>query len=102
MQWVDSRAHLDILAGPLAKELDLGQHHSLTGRLFLRLSQDKKTVLRIRIHPYVFEPPGSASGSISQRYGSGSFYHQAKIVRKTFIPTVLWFFFMTFYLWKMM
>ncbi len=29
------------------------------------------------------------SGSISQIYGSGSFYHQSKIVRKTFIPTVL-------------
>ncbi len=28
--------------------------------------------------PYVFGPPGS-----------GSFYHQAKIVRKTLIPTVL-------------
>ncbi len=39
--------------------------------------------------PYVFGPPGS--GSISQRYGSGSgsFYHQAKIVRKALIPTVL-------------
>jgi hypothetical protein len=38
----------------------------------------------------VFGPPGS--GSISQRYrygsGSGSFYHQAKIVRKTLIPNV--------------
>jgi hypothetical protein len=32
------------------------------------------------LDPYVFGPPGS--GSISQRYGSGSFYHQAKIVRK--------------------
>ncbi len=30
--------------------------------------------------PYVFGPPGS---------GSGSLYHQAKIVRKTLIPTVL-------------
>jgi hypothetical protein len=40
--------------------------------------------------PYVFGPPGS--GSISQRYGSGSrsFYHQAKIVRKTLIPTALY------------
>jgi len=42
-------------------------------------------------HPYVFGPPGSAVGSISQRYGSssGSFYHQAKIVRKTLILIVL-------------
>jgi hypothetical protein len=31
--------------------------------------------------PYVFGPPGS-------RYGNGSFYHQAKKVRKTFISTV--------------
>jgi hypothetical protein len=50
------------------------------------------SVLRIRIH--VFGPPGS--GSISQRYGSGSFYHgsfyhHAKLVRKkkTLIPTIL-------------
>jgi hypothetical protein len=42
-------------------------------------------------NPYVFGPPGSGSGSISQRYGSGSgsFYHRAKIVRKTLIPTVV-------------
>jgi hypothetical protein len=40
--------------------------------------------LRIRIF---FGPPGS--GSVSQRYGSGSFYPQAKIVRKTLISTVL-------------
>ncbi len=33
-----------------------------------------------RIHMF-FGPPGS--GTISQRYGSGSFYHQAKVVRKT-------------------
>jgi hypothetical protein len=45
-----------------------------------------KPVLRIRIH--VFGPPGS----ISQRHGSGSFYHRAKIVRNTLIPTVLWIF----------
>ncbi len=40
--------------------------------------------------PHVFGPHGS--GSISQRYGSGSgsFYQQAKIVRKTLIPTVFW------------
>ncbi len=43
-----------------------------------------------RPDPHVFGPPGS--GSISQQrygYGSGSFCHQAKIVRKTLIPTVL-------------
>ncbi len=53
--------------------------------------------------PHVFGPPGSVSVSTSQRYGSGSgsFYHHAKIVRKTLIPSVLWLF-LTFYLWKMM
>jgi hypothetical protein len=34
--------------------------------------------------PYVFGPPESASGSVSHKYksDSGSFHHQAKIVRK--------------------
>jgi hypothetical protein len=41
--------------------------------------------------PYVLGIPGS--GSVSQRYGSGSFdYYQAKIVRKTLISTVFDFF----------
>ncbi len=37
--------------------------------------------------PFVFGPPGS--GSISRMYGSGSgsLYHQPKIVRKTLIPS---------------
>ncbi len=33
--------------------------------------------------PHVFGPPGS---------GYGSFYHHAKIVKKTLIPTILWLF----------
>ncbi len=45
--------------------------------------------------PHVFWSPGS--GSTSQRYGSGSgsrsgsgsFYHHAKKVRKTLVPTIL-------------
>ncbi len=37
-----------------------------------------------------------ASGSVSHKYGSGSFHHQAKIVRNTLISTV-YDFFMTFY-----
>jgi hypothetical protein len=51
--------------------------------------------------PHVFGPSGS--GSTSRRYGSGSgsgsgsFYHNAKIVRKTLIPTILCLF-LTFYL----
>jgi hypothetical protein len=41
--------------------------------------------------PYVFGPPGYGSVSTSTRYGSGSgsFHHQAKIVRKTLISSVL-------------
>ncbi len=38
--------------------------------------------------PYVFGPPGAGSGSISQWYGFGS-YHQAKLVRKTLVPTAM-------------
>jgi hypothetical protein len=40
------------------------------------------------VGPVCFWPPGSVSGCISQRYGSRSFCHQAKIRRKTLIPTV--------------
>jgi hypothetical protein len=39
--------------------------------------------------PYVFLASWIRSGSISQRYGPGSFYLQAKIVRKTLILTAL-------------
>ncbi len=52
-----------------------------------------QAVLRLRIRRIYlfFGPPGS--GSISQRYGSGSGYgslnYQAKIVKITLIPTVL-------------
>ncbi len=48
--------------------------------------------------PYDFWPPAPGPGSFIQRYGSGSgsesFYRQAKLVRKTSIPsgTVLWLF----------
>ncbi len=45
--------------------------------------------------PYVFGPSGS--GSVSRKCrsgsGSGSCHHQAKIVRKTLISTVLWLFY---------
>jgi hypothetical protein len=51
------------------------------------------------LDPYVFRSPGSVSASQMYGSGSGSFYHQAKMLRKTFIPTgtVLFCgFFMTF------
>ncbi len=40
--------------------------------------------------PYVFGPPGSASGSVSYLYGSGFVHQQAKKLRTTLISTVLW------------
>ncbi len=54
-------------------------------RIFMETSSDADQ------DPLVFGP----SGSVSQRYGSGSFYHQAKIVRKPLtycIVTSLWLF----------
>jgi hypothetical protein len=48
--------------------------------------------------PYVLWPPGSAFGSVSHKYGSGSgsFHHQAKIVKKPLF-LLLCDFFMTLY-----
>jgi hypothetical protein len=37
--------------------------------------------------PLVFMPPGT--GSVSQRYGSGSLHHQAKTICHPLISTVL-------------
>jgi hypothetical protein len=53
-------------------------------------SERRRTQVFILIF-LVLRPPGSGSASIGTRYGSdsGSFFNQAKIVRKTLIPTVL-------------
>jgi hypothetical protein len=48
----------------------------------------KQPVLRIR-NRRMFLGLLDPAGSISQRYGSESFYHQAKIVGRTLIPTAL-------------
>ena len=66
-------------------------------QIHLRLSWSMAHIVQISVadldppDPHVFGPPGS--GSTSQRYGSGSgsgtFYHHAKIVRKTLIPSIL-------------
>jgi len=42
--------------------------------------------------PYVFGPPGSESGSISQRFGYGSFYHLQKIISRRLLVLILIFF----------
>ncbi len=67
--------------------------------LWVRLAQMEAEKIKVIIVPssvadpeYVFGPP--RSGSISQIYGSGFFYYQAKIVRKTLVCD----FFVTFYL----
>jgi hypothetical protein len=64
---------------------------SISQRIRILLSSSKNSKKNLDSYCFVtsFGPPGSGSGSISQRYGSGSFYHQTKIVRKTLIPTVL-------------
>jgi hypothetical protein len=55
------------------------------GLVRMMLSENRQPARQCFSYPYVFGRPGS----VSQRYGSGSFYHKAKIVRKTLIPTVL-------------
>ena len=65
--------------------------------LILTYFIEKSSVPNPDPDPHVFGPPGS--GFTSQRYGSGSFsgsgsfYHHAKIVRKTLIPTIFLLFF---------
>ncbi len=84
------------------EEESVGSTHPLVLAAFVQVGWKE----RRRIHPpvssvadpdpsdpYVFGPPGSGSGSgsISQRGmdpGSGYFYHQSKIVKKTLIPIV--------------
>jgi hypothetical protein len=75
------------------------QHNSMRKLFILRIKccdfsyYEQSSVANPDPDPHDFGPPGS--GSISQRYGfgsvsgSGSFYHHAKIVRKTLIPTIL-------------
>ncbi len=61
----------------------------------MNLEEMSLRVAVLRIRSLIHTP---RSGSISTTYGSesgsrfssGSFYHQAKTVRKTLIPTVLW------------
>jgi hypothetical protein len=54
-----------------------------------RMEYNKSSVAFANPEPDVFRHAKSGSGSIRTRYGSGSFYHQAKILRKTLIAAVL-------------
>jgi hypothetical protein len=47
-------------------------------------------MLRIRAGSYVFRTSGSVSTKSGSGTVSGSYFHQAKMVRKPLIPTVLW------------
>jgi hypothetical protein len=87
-----------VVLGP-AHQPSLAQPHSVQQLERLKHTQGRMMFSNVADpdpdlpDPHVLGPPGSGSGSISQRYGSlsgsGSFYHYAKIVRKTFISTVL-------------
>ncbi len=59
-----------------------------------RSTEPTKSVLRIRIRIF-FWPPGSKSSNM--RYGSGSFYHQAKMIRKKRRFRLFCDFFMNFF-----
>ncbi len=76
-QYVDAGSGV----GPPA--LQLGQvGNSL---IYLNIGNERLGTCVADPDPYVFGPPGS----IHQRHGSESFYHQAKIVKKTLITTNL-------------
>ncbi len=113
-EWVWKDIWCGELTGPRAaaaavQELRVGQCGSWQARKRFRLLiiKDEKKIITGSVpdpdpkppDPRVFWPPGSES--TRQRYGSGSFYHHAKIIRKTLNPTILWLF-LTFYLWKIM
>jgi hypothetical protein len=82
---------------PLSEGLTITRHFNfrvLTGGMDFSMEHGCYFILPYIIHssvpdppdPRVFWPPGC--GSTSQRYGSGSFYHHAKIIRKTLNPTI--------------
>ncbi len=50
------------------------------------------------LDPYVFRPPGAGSGSIGQRYGFGSFHHQAK--KKPFFDSYVLRFLYDFFIFE--
>jgi hypothetical protein len=66
---------------PIKKPESNGSHHNTHGNMCDEKKRGKTGNMARQISsvdPYVFGPPG---------FASGSFYHQEKIVRKTLIPT---------------
>ncbi len=78
------------LPGPELIGMQLCQRHANIRHLYHNISEDITSVEDP--DPYVLGPPGSASGSVNHKYGSGSgsssrsFHHQAKIVRSVTDP----------------
>jgi hypothetical protein len=54
-------------------ELLVQEEHFAADKISKKVTQDRTSIEDPNPDPRVFGPPGS--GSISQRYGSGSFYH---------------------------
>jgi hypothetical protein len=79
VQWRDPDLHevIEFLSNPnsVIKVIMRLPNDLSSSTLFL------KPAFRIRmIRPYVFGPPGSASGSVSHKYGSGSFPFLIKVL----------------------
>ncbi len=68
-------------------------NRSATNTVFVRRRSQQPAVLRIRICMFLDlldpDPDPLVRYESGSNSGAGSFYHQAKIVRKTLIPTVL-------------
>jgi hypothetical protein len=81
------------LPGPELTGMQLCQGLANIRHLYHNITEDITSVEDP--DPYVFGPPGFVSGCVSHKYGSGSgsssrsFHHQAKIVRKILISSVL-------------
>jgi hypothetical protein len=69
------RQHLHLILGPVSGTYTIFQY---IDRRFSSVADPNPD----RSDTYVFGPPGSGYGSISKRYGSGSFYHQVKTEEK--------------------
>jgi hypothetical protein len=94
-----SLGHSHIELGSTASSLTVRAHIKLTISLPIFLYLTAETPLSSVADPkpwdpYVLGPPGS----ISTMYGSGSFYHQAKVLRKSLISYSFVIFYTTFYL----
>jgi hypothetical protein len=63
--------------------------NSSSGLQEYKMEYNKSSVAFADPESDVFRHARSGSGSIGTRYGYGSFYHQAKILRKTWIAAVL-------------